>query len=101
MRMRSALSTLVVAIAMIFALPFSQLRWVSFVEQCCCPEPEHCGCPDHAPDSSQPSMSQCHKTVDTIESASAPSFAPALAIAEPVAVRALVAAHHAARSAAS
>jgi len=92
--MRFALSTVAVAFALILALPVSQLRLLTLVEQCCCPDPDHCQCPDHPSDSSQPTLSQCHKTIDTLESTGGPSFAPSVAIAELVPTRVPVAVHH-------
>jgi hypothetical protein len=95
-RMKFALSTFVVVLAVIVALPVSQLRLVTVIVECCCPDPAHCHCPDHHPTSTpHDTIQACHKSSDTFESASAPSFAPAIVVTEIVPTRALVAVHHA------
>ena len=67
----------VIAILLAFGVPFAQLHTVSAQVTCCCPDPDHCNCPDEAPDKSgQPSMNACHKTSDHGLDAYAPVFVP-------------------------
>jgi hypothetical protein len=76
------ISTVVVAIVVAFAVPVSQLRTVSVIKTCCCPDPENCHCPDQKPDSStQPSMRACHNSERAIVAPELPAFqAPVVAI---------------------
>jgi hypothetical protein len=91
----AVVARIAVAFALVVVLPVSQLRLVSMIVECCCPDPDHCQCPDHkSGDSPHATLEPCHRTVTTIESASAPSFAP-VAVVELVPARALVATHHA------
>jgi hypothetical protein len=84
------ISTVVVAIVVALAVPVSQLRTVSIIKTCCCPDPTHCHCPDHKVDSpSQPSMRACHNTERVIVAPELPVFraaAVALAIVPVVAL---------------
>jgi len=77
------LSTIVVAALVALAVPVSQLRTVAIVKTCCCPDPDHCHCPDHKADSSsQPSMRACHNSERAIVAPEAPAFQPpAIALA--------------------
>ena len=77
------ISTVVVAIVVALAVPVSQLRTISIVKTCCCPDPAHCHCPDQNADSSpQPSLRACHNTEQVIVAPELPAFrAPALASA--------------------
>lgn len=72
-----------VALLVALAVPGSQLRTVSIVKECCCPDPSSCHCPDHKPDpSSQPSMRACHNSERAIVTPQLPAFsAPAVATA--------------------
>lgn len=72
-----------VAIAVALSVPISQLRTVSVIKACCCPDPTNCHCPDHEKDSpSQPSMRSCHNTEDTVIAPQLPAFtAPVVAVA--------------------
>ncbi|HEX7841109.1 MAG TPA: hypothetical protein VF469_26710 [Kofleriaceae bacterium] len=81
-------STIVVAILVALAVPVSQLRTVTIVKSCCCPDPSNCHCPDHKADSpQQPSMRACHNTERAIVSPELPAFrAPVIAIAQAPAV---------------
>jgi hypothetical protein len=89
------LARLAMVFALIAALPVSQLRLITVIIECCCPDPDHCNCPDHpTSNGSHSTMLPCHKSVDTLESASAPSFTPDLVVVELVPARALVAIHH-------
>jgi len=74
-----------VAIACALAVPVSQLRTISVVTQCCCPDPADCHCPDHKPDqSTNSSMRACHRSTHVLVAPSAPSFTPTeVAIAIP------------------
>jgi hypothetical protein len=86
------ISTAMVAIAVALAVPVAQLRTVSIVAWCCCPDPSNCHCPDHEPDSStQPSVRACHNTQQVMVAPEAPAFAaPAVAAAPAPAVAAAV-----------
>lgn len=77
------LSTIVVAIVVALAVPVSQLRAISIVKACCCPDPANCHCPDHEKDSpSQPSMRACHNTEHAVMAPQLPAFtAPLVAVA--------------------
>lgn len=81
-RLANAATTIVVAIVVAFAVPVSQLRMVSIIKSCCCPDPSTCHCPDHKPEKGeQPSMRACHNTQQIIVAAEMPSFrTPELAI---------------------
>jgi hypothetical protein len=71
----TAASTFVVAIVLAICVPVSQLQTVSTKTECCCPDPDHCKCPDHKPgDGSQPTMRACHKTQQTFMSPVLPEF---------------------------
>lgn len=61
-RYATAAATILVAIVCAFTVPVAQLRTISRVTTCCCPDPSHCHCPDHktAP-TDQPSMGACHR----------------------------------------
>lgn len=90
------ISTVVVAVIVALAVPVSQLRTISIIKTCCCPDPAHCHCPDHKADpSSLPSMRACHSSERAIIAPQLPVFsAPAIASAVTPAV-ALVAIDHA------
>ena len=79
-RAASALATLVVAVAVMLALPVAQLRLVSVEKSCCCPDPDRCHCPTHDDGkSTQPSMRACHSTQHVSVTPQLPAFqAPAL-----------------------
>lgn len=82
------ISTVVVAILVALAVPVSQLRTVSIVKTCCCPDPSNCHCPDHKADSpQQSSMRACHNSEHAIVAPELPVFpAPVIAIAQAPAV---------------
>ena len=87
-------STSVVAIIVALAVPVSQLRTITIIKSCCCPDPSNCHCPDHKADpSQQPSMRACHNSERAIVAPELPAFrppsiavaqAPAIAAAPPV-----------------
>lgn len=86
-RVATAASTAVVALVVALAVPVSQLRTISVVITCCCPDPATCHCPDHKPDRGhQPSIRACHRTSHEAVAPEAPAFtAPQLAlVAAPV-----------------
>jgi len=71
-----------VAIAVALAVPVSQLRTVTVIKSCCCPDPANCHCPDHKPDPSQPAMRVCHNSERAIIAPVLPAFrAPVVAVA--------------------
>jgi len=59
---------LLLAILLALGVPFATLHTEQQRVTCCCPDPDHCVCPDHKPDKSgQPHMQACHKqSVDGI-----------------------------------
>jgi hypothetical protein len=70
-------STIVVAIAVALSVPVSQLRTITVIKSCCCPDPTNCHCPDDSKDtSSQPSMRACHNTERAIMAPQLPAFTP-------------------------
>lgn len=74
----SAAATVIVAIVVALSVPVSQLRTVSTVVSCCCPDPAHCHCPDHKPDHNKtPSVRACHKTQQVTVAPQAPAFVAA------------------------
>jgi hypothetical protein len=78
----------VVAILVALAVPMSQLRIVSIVKTCCCPDPSHCHCPDHKTDAPhQSSIRACHNSEHATVSPELPAFrAPVIAINQAPAV---------------
>jgi hypothetical protein len=75
-----------VALVVALSVPISQLRTISIVTECCCPDPTFCHCPDHEPSHGpQPSMRACHRTQHETVAPTLPAFtAPALtALAAP------------------
>jgi hypothetical protein len=80
-RAAAYVSTVVVAIVVALAVPVSQLRTVTILKTCCCPDPSNCHCPDHQVDpSSQPSMRPCHNSEQVLVAPQLPVFsAPAVA----------------------
>jgi hypothetical protein len=91
-----AVATFVAAIVCALAVPISQLRTISIIVTCCCPDPAKCHCPDHRGDASaKPTMRACHKQRHESVAPQAPSFAApelALAVAPPRAAVAVLAA---------
>jgi hypothetical protein len=74
--------TVLIAILLALGVPFAQLHTVSTRISCCCPDPDHCKCPDHKPSKSgHPTLNACHKTSDHGLSASSPAFVPPARIA--------------------
>jgi hypothetical protein len=84
-------STVVVAIVVALAVPVSQLRTMSIVKACCCPDPTNCHCPDHKGDSSsQSSINACHNTERVVVAPELPMFrAPVIATTAAPTARAL------------
>jgi hypothetical protein len=90
-RLVTAAATCVVAVVLAICVPVSQLHMVATKTECCCPDPDHCKCPDHKPDkSNQPSMRACHKTSQQFVAPVLPAFvAHEVAVAivrEPIAI---------------
>jgi hypothetical protein len=72
-----AVATYVAAIVVALAVPVSQLRTVSIVVTCCCPDPAHCHCPDHKTDhTGKPVIRACHKDTHETVAPEAPAFTP-------------------------
>jgi hypothetical protein len=89
------LSTVGVALIVALAMPVSQLRTISVVKTCCCPDPSNCHCPDHDGDtSSQPSMRACHNSEQAFVAPAFPAFdAAVVAVAAAPALPAIAVAH--------
>jgi hypothetical protein len=86
-------STVLVAIVVAFTVPVSQLRTISTIKMCCCPDPDRCHCPHPKSDTSQaPSIRPCHSTEQVMVAPQSPAFcAVSYTVApEPVVVVALV-----------
>jgi hypothetical protein len=77
------ISTAMVALVVVLAVPASQLRIAADEPACCCPDPASCRCADHQEDpSSQPSLRACHDPDRAIVAHELPAFGPpALAVA--------------------
>jgi len=82
-RVVTALSTFVVALLLVFAVPAAQLRTITVTKSCCCPDPAHCHCPDHhGSKSSQSELKACHQSSNAIVAPTLPAFAvPETAVA--------------------
>jgi hypothetical protein len=94
-RVKSALSSIVIAMIVIFALPISQLRTVAITIECCCPDPHKCHCPDHKADTSgQPSIRDCHKSAQVFEAPTAPSATIAVIAIATTPARTEISVHH-------
>jgi hypothetical protein len=94
-RYATAAATILVAIVCALTVPVAQLRTISRITTCCCPDQEHCHCPDHKPDhSGKPMMRACHRQSTDLVSPAAPAFTepPVIALAPPDRAIALVAA---------
>jgi len=90
------ISTVVVAIVVALAVPVSQLRTISILKTCCCPDPTHCHCPDHKADApSQPSIRACHNTERVVVAPELPAFRASVVAVEVVPVIAIVTLDHA------
>jgi len=90
-RFASYASTIVVAIVVALAVPISQLRTISVVASCCCPDPSNCHCPDHKPDHCpQSSMNACHRSQQTTVAPQLPAFEPPVLVATLAPVRPVV-----------
>jgi hypothetical protein len=74
--------SLLVAIAMMLAVPFATLEVPDVVAECCCPSPEVCRCPDHRGDATtHTSMRTCHRTSHHLAVSKLAAFVPAPPIA--------------------
>ena len=94
-RLATAAATIVVAIVCALTVPISQLRTISTVTTCCCPDQSHCHCPDEKPgEPGCPAMSACHRQSHDVIAPVLPVFtAPTeVAFARPERAIALVAA---------
>lgn len=69
--MTRTLYSLIVGVLVMIALPVSQLRLATIRVECCCPDQDHCKCPDHGKHTpGQPTMQACHKKGEAIASGS-------------------------------
>jgi hypothetical protein len=74
-RAAASFATFVVAICVALAVPVSQVRLVTTIASCCCPDPSHCHCPAEKPSRPEtPAMKTCHHRSQEIVSPSAPLF---------------------------
>jgi hypothetical protein len=74
-RYATAAATILVAIVCALTVPVAQLRMMSRITTCCCPDPSHCHCPDHKPDQDGgPSMRTCHRESHDIVAPVLPTF---------------------------
>jgi hypothetical protein len=79
-----------VALAVLLAVPVAQLRFIHIEGPCCCPQVKRCNCPDHDPGTSrQSSIRPCHRTPRVIATPSVPGFVPAAGSALPAPERAV------------
>jgi len=74
-RATNAWSSVIVAIAVMLAVPVAQLRFVYVQNACCCPHEQRCHCPDHDPGKSgQGSIRPCHQAPQEIVAPALPGF---------------------------
>lgn len=93
-RYATAAATILVAIVCALTVPVGQLRTMSRITTCCCPDPSHCHCPDHKADhSGKQQMRACHRSSHDFVAPVLPDFTqPSLiALAPPERASALVA----------
>jgi hypothetical protein len=91
-RLALALS-IATGIVTMLALPISQLRIVTIVEKCCCPDRTTCHCPKEKPDhNEQPQIKACHSSSElSVTPEPAPLVAPdAFEVASPSRVVAMM-----------
>jgi hypothetical protein len=84
-RLSRGAGSIAIAIAIVLSVvvPASQLRTMSRVTTCCCPDPAKCHCPDHRPDhSKRPMLRGCHREAHEYVSTDGP---PAVAVAHVIA----------------
>lgn len=80
--MTRTLYSLIVGVFVMLAIPVAQLRLVAIQVECCCPDQDHCKCPDHGKQlPTHPTMQACHKKGEMFVSADAPAFAAPAAVA--------------------
>ena len=83
-------TSVLVALAVLLALPVAQLRFVYIESTCCCPQVKRCQCPDHDPGTSgQGSIRPCHNTPKVLATPPMPGFEPAPGAALPAPERAV------------
>jgi hypothetical protein len=85
-RYATAAATILVAIVCALTVPVGQLRTISRITTCCCPDPTHCHCPDHEPDpKGNASMRACHRESHDFTAPLLPAFTepPVIALAPP------------------
>ncbi|HET9991882.1 MAG TPA: hypothetical protein VFQ65_25310 [Kofleriaceae bacterium] len=88
-RIANAAAAMMVALVVALAVPVSQLRTVTTInEPCCCPDPAHCHCPTHSQDpTGEPQLKSCHKVSHDVVAPQLPAFSPPAVAAAPVAAR--------------
>jgi hypothetical protein len=85
-RYATAAATILVAIVCALTVPVGQLRTMSRITTCCCPDPSHCHCPDHKNDhSGKQQMRACHRSSHDFVAPVLPEFTqpPVIALAPP------------------
>ena len=81
-RLASAAATILVAMVCALTVPTAQLRTFARVTTCCCPDPDHCHCPDHKPSpDGQSTMGACHRLSTDFVAPVLPAFTPPGAVA--------------------
>ena len=87
--------TVLVAILLALGVPFAQLQVLGDRVTCCCPDPDHCKCPDHkAEKSAQTQMGTCHKSaVKSVRAQLAAFVQPAIVTVIVPAPRTIMIAH--------
>lgn len=66
-----------IAVLVALAMPVSQIRTVSIVARCCCPDPAKCHCPDHSTDSDgPPTLRPCYRSEHVVVAAAPLATAP-------------------------
>lgn len=79
------ISTVGVAFLVALAVPVSQLRTLTIIRECCCPDPNDCHCPDHKADpGGHTTMRACHNTERAVIAPELPVFGPPEVAVRPV-----------------
>ncbi|MCW5804457.1 MAG: hypothetical protein KIT31_18955 [Deltaproteobacteria bacterium] len=75
----TAITTSMVAIFLLLAVPFATLRFAADKVECCCPDPDRCKCHDHAKAKhDKPIVKACHN--DPPKAATATPMPPFAAV---------------------
>jgi hypothetical protein len=86
----NAWTGVLVALAVMLAVPVAQLRFIRIEGTCCCPHVKRCQCPDHDPGTArQRSIRPCHNAPRMSATPAMPGFEPAFGAALSVPERAV------------